>query len=73
MANLILLIVLSIIGVTAGIIGTYFIVLNVNKKKAQEVMTFDYEQAKSFFETYRRKTPSDGQVKAMVEAYKNNK
>jgi len=73
MLNIILLVVLSIVGLAIGIIGTCFIVLAVNKKKAKEVMNFDYDQAKTFYETYRKKTPSDGQIKAMVEAYKNNK
>jgi len=73
MLNIILLVVLSIVGLAVGILGTYFIVLAVNKKKAKEVMTFDYDQAKTFYETYRRKTPTDGQIKAMLEAYNNNK
>jgi len=71
--NLILLIVLSTVGIVIGFVFTFFMVLHMIKKKSKEQMEFGYEQAKSFYETYKRKTPSDGQIRAMVDAYNNNK
>ncbi|MDR2829416.1 MAG: hypothetical protein LBV48_02375 [Mycoplasmataceae bacterium] len=71
--EIILLIVFSIIAIVVGFTFTYFILLAKGKKMMKEQTGFDYEQAKSMYITYRQKNPNENQIKAMVNAFKNNK